>query len=179
MEPRVTLSEEIGPQGEWTAEMTWYDDDRRGPSQVVIRPTDPDKRPAGGLSSTVLREVDFAAAVDAVRKIEQHPDLEMVIDFATVGGELRELSARGLTDEYLVWLSFVYCAASQEKPDSGPVEYLAEITGKSPAAIKSHLWHASRNGFLIRTPGRRGGQITDKARAALMPPSGRNVTSET
>lgn len=159
MEPRVTLSKAIGPHGEWTAEMFWYDDDRRGPSQVVIRPTDPDNRPAGGLSQTVLREVDFTSAVEEMRATEAQSGVPQ-IDWGSIGGVLSKMSAGGINDLYLAFLSVAYATCDHQPK---PIDYLAAIIGKSPSAIKSHLWHATRNGFLIRSPGRRGGQFTQHA----------------
>jgi hypothetical protein len=41
------------------------------------------------------------------------------------------------------------------------------MTGKSSTAIKSHLWQATRKGLLELSPGRAGGQTTDKARPIL------------
>jgi hypothetical protein len=70
------------------------------------------------------------------------------------------MSADGITDEYLAMLSVVYsAAASQPKP----LEYLAGISGKTPATIKNHLWQATRKGLLERSPGGAGGRITPKA----------------
>ena len=48
-----------------------------------------------------------------------------------------------------------------------PLDYLAEVTGKSPAAVKNHLWQASRKGLLERSPGRVGGKITAEATKVL------------
>ena len=158
MEPRVVQSRTIGPHDEWTVEMTWYYDDRHGPGKLVIRPTDPDKRPAGGLSQTVLREVDFAAAVDEMRATEAYAAKIPRINWETIGDELADMSADGITDEYLAMLTLVYCACMQSKP----LEFLAELTGKSPAAIKNHLWQATRKGLLERSPGRAGGRFTMK-----------------
>jgi hypothetical protein len=42
-----------------------------------------------------------------------------------------------------------------------------EVTGKSTAAIKNHLWQATRKGLLERSPGRAGGQFTPRATEIL------------
>lgn len=159
MEPRLLQIHTIGLDEEWTVEMAWYEDDRHGPGRLEIRPTDPSRRPAGGLSQTVLRDVDFAAAVDQMRETEAVAAKLPRINWETIGDELADLSEGGITDGYLAMLSLVYCASNQPKP----LEFLAELTGKSSAAIKSHLWQATRKGFLVRSPGRRGGRFTAKA----------------
>lgn len=170
----MTLFREIGPQAEWTAEMTWYDDDRHGPGRVVIRPTDPDNRPPGGLSQTVLRDVDFAAAVEDLRETEAYVAKIPPINWDTIGSELADLSTAGVKDlHYLARLSQAYCelAASETKP----MERLATLTGKSAAAIKSHLWEATRRGLLERSAGRRGGRMTETATELL--PKAVNITT--
>jgi hypothetical protein len=48
-----------------------------------------------------------------------------------------------------------------------PLEHLAEVTGKSAAAIKNHLWQATRKGLLERSPGRVGGHLTREATKIL------------
>jgi hypothetical protein len=48
-----------------------------------------------------------------------------------------------------------------------PLDHLAELTGKSPAAIKNHLWQATRKGLLERSPGRVGGKLTTEATKVL------------
>lgn len=140
--------------------MTWYEGDDSGPSELVLKPTPGGKTPAGGISQTVLREVNITGAIDLMRRIhEQLPELPPV-DWDTVGKVLVDLSADGITDQYLAALAWAYTsAASGPKPQ----ERLAELTGKSPAAIKSHLWHATRRGLLERMPGRKGGAMTPKA----------------
>lgn len=158
-ERRFTMFSKIGPQGEWTAEMTWYGDDQHGPGLVVISATDPENRPAGGLSQTVLREIDFAEAVQDMRTSEAYYAKIPRINWETIGAKLAQLSEAGVKDgHYLAMLSNVYCTLAAT--DDKPVNKLAELTGKSSAAIKSHLWEATRRGLLIRSPGRRGGRMT-------------------
>lgn len=53
----------------WIVTMTWDDNDTvLGPSHMEIHPSDPGNPPAGGLSSTVLRGIDFRAAKAAVQR---------------------------------------------------------------------------------------------------------------
>lgn len=152
-----------GPNGEWTATMKWYEDDDNGPSELVLQPTPGGKIPAGGISQTVLRDVKITDAIDFMRRIDNEkkgmPELPPV-DWGTVGQVLTDLSADGITDPYLATLAWAYSAAANRPK---PQERLAELTGKSPAAIKSHLWHATRQGMLERIPGRKGGAVTPKA----------------
>lgn len=143
--------------------MKWYEDDDNGPSELVLKPTPGGKIPAGGISQTVLREVNITGAIDVVRRSNQAreatPELPPV-DWDTVGQVLNDLSANGITDSYLAALAWAYSSAANRPK---PQERLAELTGKTPAAIKSHLWHATRRDLLERTPGRKGGAVTPKA----------------
>ncbi|WP_421843662.1 hypothetical protein [Mycobacterium sp.] len=150
----------FGPHDEWTADMTWYEGDRNGPGELVVRATDPDKRPAGGVSQTVLREIDFTKVVDAIRGTQVVAESIPKINWETIGIELADMSASGISDEYLAMLSVAY-SASSKRPK--PLEFLGELSGKSPAAIKNHLWQATRKGLLERSPGRAGGSVTLKA----------------
>jgi hypothetical protein len=71
-----------------------------------------------------------------------------------------------ITPEYLALLSRPYVGAVNQGQDK-PLEHLAEVTGKSAAAIKNHRWRATRKGLLEPSAGRVGGHVTDKARQAL------------
>lgn len=141
--------------------MTWYEGDDNGPGQLVVSPTDPGQRPAGGLSQTVLRGINFNDAVKTIRKADEFAGKLPKINWDTIGSELADMSANGITDEYLAWLSLVYSASARSTPK--PVQYLGELTGKSPATIKSHLFQATRKNFLERSPGRPGGRVTLEA----------------
>ncbi|GAA1671249.1 hypothetical protein MMUR_47870 [Mycolicibacterium murale] len=163
-EKTSTLLQRVGPHEEWTVELTWFGEERQGPGKLVIRPTDPTNHPQAGLSHTVLREVDFTKALEEMRDADEFVlKIGPSINWDTIGSELVELSAAGVSDEYLARLSQAYCATGGEKP----LHYLAGITDKTPAAIKNHLWQATRKGLLIRSPGRRGGQLTEKTAELL------------
>lgn len=139
--------------------MTWHDNDRNGPSELAIRPTDAKNAPSGGISQTVLREVDIARAVELVRASEARPELPE-LDWEVVGPLLASASVLGITDGYLALLSLFYCSAAARPK---PLEFLAKLAGKTPAAIKNHLWRATNKGLLERSPGRAGGSLTPKA----------------
>src|SRR5262249_40365638 len=141
MAPRANIKMPVGPNGEWTAEMDWDDVDRNGPSRLVIYPTDPNNRPSAGLSQTVLREIDVAGAGGLARKSAEISSQTPEFDWRKIAPTLVDLSADGLSDPYLAVLALAYSAAANRPK---PLERLADLTGKSPAAIKSHLWHATR-----------------------------------
>lgn len=145
------------PNG-WVAEMTWADDDYiGGPTQLVVKPADPAKPPAGGLSSTVLRDVRFKSVIDDYRAATApESDSEGSLK------RLVESRSEGVSDYYLALLSQEYVAAhrrGQQKIN----DYLAEILGKSIETTKQHLWKATRVGLLERTSARAGGRLTEKA----------------
>lgn len=170
---KYSVATDFGPNYEWVAEMQWPEGETQGgPAVLVIYPSDPDACPPGGLSQTVLRDVDFKYALDRLRgklaaskrwqRVRQDAEdklAALLVSHATSGA---------ITPEYLALLSRVYIGAvnnGQEKP----LEHLAALTGKSAAAIKNHLWQATRKGLLERSPGRAGGHMTDKGRDTLAP----------
>ncbi len=74
---------------------------------------------------------------------------------------LADHAGGSITPEYLALLSRVYVGAVNRGQDK-PLDYLAEVTGNSLAAVKNHLWQATRKGLLERSPGRAGGRVTEK-----------------
>lgn len=170
---RFSVEIDFGPNDEWVAAMQWLEGETQGgPAMLVIYPSDRDTCPPGGLSQTVLRDVDFKYALERLRgklaaskrwqRARQDTESKLT-------GLLASHAASGaITPQYLALLSRVYIGAvnnGQEKP----LEHLAALTGKSAAAIKNHLWQATRKGLLERSPGRAGGHLTDKGRAVLEP----------
>jgi hypothetical protein len=158
--PRAKIKMKVGPNDEWTVEMTWDDDDRNGPSRLEIWPTDPKNRPTTGLSQTTLREIDLAGAVKLAREGAKVAEKLPPIDWEKMGRTLVRLSADGISDQYLAVLALAYSSFANHPK---PLKRLAELAGKSESAIKSHLWHATRQGLLERSPGRAGGTATMKA----------------
>jgi hypothetical protein len=161
--------------GGWVAEMTWTGDEiQGGPSTLVIRPKDPGNVPAGGLSSTVLREVDFRAAAATMHDLmresaafmetvrESQKQWKKTIEF------VREALAEGVTDDYLALLAERYVTlvnTGQEKP----VDHLAEELGRSLPTVKGHLWQARKRGLLTGgSAGRKGGEISEEARQLVL-----------
>lgn len=165
----VRVPQEIGG---WTVEMYWNEDDiQGGPSKLVIRPTDEKNVPPGGISSTVLREIDFrtgaakareqVAAEDLAFAQDRPPQLTMPIIRGT-------LEASGITDAYLVLLAMEYIARV-DRGEAKPVDHIAEELGKSPGTVKGHLWQARTRGLLQGgSAGRKGGYVPpDKAQIAI------------
>lgn len=166
MAEQMSVRMKFGDNDAWTAEMVWDEGDSNGPSRLVVRPTDPAARPDSGISQTVLRAVDIAGAIKLRRAQNEHAPISgPAFNWETeYGPMLRELAKDGITDPYLAALSLAYSAAGNQPK---PQERLAAVVGKSQSAIKSHLWHATRRGYLERTPGRAGGAVTLAALKAI------------
>ncbi|WP_420879809.1 hypothetical protein [Rhodococcus sp. (in: high G+C Gram-positive bacteria)] len=170
---RYAVEIDLGPNMEWIAQLQWPEGESQGgPAVLVIRPSDPETCPPGGLSQTVLRDVDFKYALDRLRSsLSNSKRWEQARQRSAdkLASLLAEHAAIGaISPEYLALLSRVYVGAvnnGQEKP----LEHLAALTGKSASAIKNHLWQATRKGLLERSPGRAGGHLTDKGTAVLVP----------
>lgn len=168
---KFSVEIDFGPNDEWVAAMQWPEGATQGgPAVLVIYPSDPDVCPAGGLSQTVLRDVDFRHALERLRgKLAASKRWQRARQDTEdrLTGLLTSHAANGaITSEYLVLLSRVYIGAVNNGQER-PLEHLAALTGKSAAAIKNHLWQATRKGLLERSPGRAGGHLTDKGRDVL------------
>lgn len=156
--------------GEWVVRMEWPEGVQSGgPGVLVIEPADPDSYPVGGLSSTVLRQVDFRGAADRLRaqlatrkrRSKAHERYEQ-----DRSERLREALRHGVTEEYLALLASAYVSAVN-RGQTKPLEHLADMTGKTASTIKGHLWQARKKGLLTGSAGRKGGQLTDKATKVL------------
>ncbi|MGG7103124.1 MULTISPECIES: hypothetical protein [Rhodococcus] len=173
LDSKYSVETDFGPNMEWVAAMQWPEGETQGgPAMLVIYPSDPDTCPPGGLSQTVLRDVDFKDALDRLRgKLAASKRWERVRQSTAdkLNALLADHAASGaITPEYLALLSRVYVGVVNNGQDK-PLEHLAALTGKSASAIKNHLWQATRKGLLERSPGRAGGHLTDKGRAVLEP----------
>jgi hypothetical protein len=167
-----SVTMDLGPNGEWVAEMQWPEGETQGgPAVLAIYPSDPDHCPPGGLSQTILRDVDFGYARDRLRaSLSNSKRWERARQRTedALSSLLAEHSGGAITQEYLALLSRVYVDAVKNGQDK-PLDHLAALTGNSAAAIKNHLWQATRKGLLERSPGRAGGHLTDKGRGVLTP----------
>jgi hypothetical protein len=154
----------------WVAEMTWSEGETQGgPSMLVVQPSDPEKVPAGGLSSTVIRQIDFRAGAAKLRELA---NLEVNF-FDSIRKQqakgpkpmdmVRDALAEGITDDYLSLLTLEYVGRVTTGVEK-PVDKLAAELGKSLGTVKSHLWQARKRGLLAGgSAGRKGGQPTDRA----------------
>lgn len=146
----------------WLVEMTWPEGVAYGgPVELHVRPADPDNPPEGGISQTILRQVDFRAATRDLRR-----DRIVVGRDGASDDKLRELAAQGLTDAYLVVVSDKYARLVGAGVEH-PMQVIAEIIGRSESTVKGHLWQARKRGILTGGPGRAGGHLTEHGKAAL------------
>lgn len=164
--------------------MTWPEGETHGgPSSIVVRLANPDAPPVGGLSSTVLRAIDFRDASAQLRRqlaVGEHRRKSGEQYEAKRMDLLRDQLAKGLSDKYLALLSSNYVLrvnTGQPKP----VEYLAEQLGKSTQTVRGHLWKARNRGFLTSSQGRNGGKLSPEASAIIkqIAPSGLESLGDT
>lgn len=150
---------------EWVVTMQWPDGvENGGPAKLIIEPLG--KMPVGGLSSTVLRQIDFRTAIEELReqvsKTGKHARVQRGL--AKFERErLRAALSAGVTDEYLALLSYVYV----QEVDRGRErinDYLAELVGKPVSTVRGHLIRARHDGLLSGgSHGRKGGELSEAA----------------
>ena len=162
-----TVAQQVG---EWVVTMEWPDGvENAGPGRLMIEPSEPDTHPVGGLSSTVLRQIDFRQAIEEFRR-----QLALSQEQATVSENVERMRFRrireelneGVTDHYLAMLSSAYVTAVN-RGQAKLNDYLAEMIGKPTNTIRGHLWQARKQGFLTGSPGRKGGRLTPKSTEIL------------
>lgn len=149
-------------RGRWIAELVWREGDTHGPSELVVRPADPERRGFAGISHTVLREINFR--LDRLDELSATPRLAPV---AVDPGELRRAAKDGLSDRYLALLAAAYVERA-ERRESYITRSLAEDVGKREGTIRQHLWQARKRGLMTGgSHGLVGGKLTAKARELL------------
>ncbi|BCN45263.1 hypothetical protein RE9414_35430 [Prescottella equi] len=166
----------------WVAEMEWKDDEYGGgPAGLLIRPVDPESPPTGGISSSVVRGINFRAA-----SAKLHSDLAarpkgIVTDVEERGradriSRIREASAGGITPTYLALLSSEYVRRA-DRGQAKLVEQLAEELGKPLQTVRGHLWQARKQGLLLGSAGKKGGTLSAEAMTILrqLPPNNRSL----
>lgn len=157
------ISQQIGG---WTIEMYWKEDEiQGGPLKLVVRPTDEKDVPTGGISSTVLREIDFRSGAAKAREQVAAEDLAYEQQRPGVAMPLLKqiLDTGGITDVYLVLLAAEYIGRVV-RGEAKPVDHIAEELGKSLGTVKNHLWQARNRGLLRGgSPGRKGGFVPPEA----------------
>lgn len=122
-----------------------------------------------GISTTVLRRLDIAAAVNVAKMAPTaQQTLEDVTRLLDASGEAAGnlLADEGVSERYLAALAATY-AAMAESGVRAPVPWLARLIGRRPETIKDHLKKARRDGYLGTLAGKAGGEVTDKAKAVL------------
>ncbi|MFE4912814.1 hypothetical protein ACFRCX_14920 [Streptomyces sp. NPDC056652] len=143
-----------------------------GPQEIRVEPAgdaDPQEI-ARGISSTVLRQIVTATPGELARQASEEPALDDLSD------TLRQMP-RGLSDEYLAFLSAVYVRVV-EVGQRAPIQDLEQVTGTKQATLKGHLRAARQRGFLTKVEGKAGGQLTDKAHNVLKRVQPGGVTAE-
>lgn len=160
--PHAVIEQRIGP---WQVALAWPDyPDQGGPISIMIKPYPDatDEELIGGLSSTVLRHIDFRTGRDKW--------LEARAKYFDKGGiesvraqQLRRILERdGVTELYLAFLANAYAQLTRAGERS-VASKLAEMTGRSPDTMKQHLHKVRKAGMLTAIPGKAGGELTSKA----------------
>ncbi|MGA4849269.1 hypothetical protein ACOBQB_24535 [Streptomyces sp. G5(2025)] len=160
-------------QGAWNIHMWWPSGPvTGGPQRITIEKAEEalPRDVARGISTTVLRRLDLAAAVKAAE--EAAPSLEegareitQTIEEAGVTAK-RLLDLGGVSAPYLVTLSAVYVQMAAIGARR-PVDWLARLIERRPETVRDHLKKARRDGFLTAVAGKAGGELTDKAKAVF------------
>lgn len=159
-------------QGAWVVRMWWpMGPIGGGPQRISIEAAEdaPARDVARGISTTVLRRLDVAAALNVAK---QAPEAQRTLD--EMAGKLNEmgeaaglaLEDEGVSERYLALLAIAYTAMA----DSGtpaPIPWLSRLIGRRPETVKDHLKRARRDGFLTTVAGKAGGKLTDKAAEVL------------
>ncbi|KUN78353.1 hypothetical protein [Streptomyces griseoruber] len=159
-------------QGGWTIRMWWPTGPvTGGPQRITIESAAdaPARDVARGISTTVLRRLDLAAALNLAKMApEAQSTLETAAKKLTESGEAAGLllASEGVSERYLAMLASTYKAMA----DTGavaPVRKLAVMIGRQPETIKDHLKKARREGYLSTVAGKAGGDLTEKTLRVL------------
>ncbi|MFJ3867730.1 hypothetical protein [Streptomyces nigra] len=159
-------------QGAWAVRMWWpMGPVNGGPQRITIEPAEdaPAREVVRGVSTTVLRRLDIAAALKLAKQApEAQRTLEEMAGKLNGMGEAAGLALQreGVSQRYLALLVATYTAMA----DSGtpaPIPWLARLIGRRPETVKDHLKRARRDGFLTTVAGKAGGELTDRAEAVL------------
>lgn len=142
-----------------------------GPQRITVERTDgaPARDVARGISTTVLRRLDIAAAVKLAEQVPELDNARQALrqefdESAERAGRL--LAEEGVSERYLAVLAATYKQLA-DAGDPAPVRRLARLVGRRPETIKDHLKKARREEYLGTVAGKAGGELTDKTRAIL------------
>ncbi|MBZ2408015.1 hypothetical protein HX747_09690 [Streptomyces sp. L06] len=159
-------------QGSWTVRMWWPNGPvTGGPQRITVEQADgaSARDAARGISTTVLRRLDLAAAVNLAKAdSEAQHTWEDVVRMLTESGEAAGhlLANEGVSERYLATLAAVYKEMS-DKAVCAPVSWLGRLVDRRPETVKDHLKKARRQGYLSTLAGKAGGELTDKAQSVL------------
>lgn len=149
---RMRETEKVGPP--WELELI-REDGRL--VEVVIRATDD-----GELGSDAIREATSAA----LAKLRRQRPMEAGTAALTALQRAYEAAAGRMTPGYLAQLAVSYAEVSTQGRAVIPV--LSRAIDGNPATVKGHVVKAREGGYLTSTtPGKEGGEATDKAREVL------------
>ncbi|MBM7771989.1 hypothetical protein JOD54_002193 [Actinokineospora baliensis] len=124
----------------------------------------------GGISSTVIRQIDFRRAAEGWRQLRgaaisgAEGIRTLAITAEGFSKIVRPLINDGLSDEYLAWLATAY-VTFVEAGVASVTAHLSDVVQRRPDTIRSHLKEARNRGLLTTIKGRAGGKLTDKAKA--------------
>lgn len=140
---------------------------------ILPSPTADPEVVARGISTTTLRNVPMA---EIARQVTADKDARGAI--FTLGTFASRNPGRR-DDVYYTLLADAYVTMTAAG-DRKPMPFLAGILKLSLDTVRGQVREATRRGLLLRSPGRAGGSLTDKARAILDGTSeeGRNALEE-
>ncbi|MFH9074819.1 hypothetical protein [Streptomyces alboflavus] len=156
----------------WVIRMWWPTGPLTGgPQRITIEPAEEatPRDVARGISTTVLRRLDLAAAM---KLAEQAPEFQRAME--GVGQKIdqaglaagRELARAGVSELYLSLLAATYKSMA-DMGAPAPIPWLSRLIDRRPETVKDHLKRARRDGYLTTIAGKAGGDLTDKATAVL------------
>ncbi|WP_234021667.1 hypothetical protein [Streptomyces sp. 351MFTsu5.1] len=159
-------------QGAWVIRMWWPTGPiTGGPQRITVEAAEgaTARDVARGVSTTVLRRLDMAAAMKVAEKApELQQGREEVTAKVEKAGEAAGvlLADEGVSEPYLAMLAATYkTMADMGAP--APVPWLARLIDRRPETVKDHLKRARREGYLTTVAGKAGGELTDKATEML------------
>lgn len=166
--PQRSVMQAIGD--DWVVVMEWPAGvEDGGPARLVIEPIG--KMPVGGLSSTVLRQIDFRGGIEGLREqiaasAAREAEAKGLREFER--DQLRQAMSDGVTRQYLALLAWHYVRAA-DRGQANINEYLAELVGKPVGTVRGHLIRARRDGLLSGTHGKKGGELSADASELVEP----------
>ena len=158
----IEVTQDLGAG--WAAVMTWPAGEaiQGGPATLTVQPTG--EVPIGGISTPLLRGIDFRAAADEARRQAGRGRSGHRSPYSPSHAQsaAKEISAKGITDRALVHVGAWYLnliAAGTPRP----VAAIAEDLGRSETTVRGWLTSARKKGFMTGQHGKLGGRLTPEA----------------